>query len=240
MRQRVMIASALACKPKLLIADEPTTALDVTIQAQILELLKALVVDSQSALILITHDLGVVAGICENVHVMYSGRIVESASRRGLFGEPRHPYTAGLLASVPRLDQERGTPLRPIAGSPRDTIPWSDGCAFTPRCPNRIPPCIGVPPVLAPIADARTLERHDLRCVNPVPAPVAEEVTARRRPRAGVGSATRATKTTTSAEPAATRVAKKPAAKKPAAKTPVEPPVKRPVKKAAPRPRRQP
>ncbi len=230
MRQRVMIASALACKPKLLIADEPTTALDVTIQAQILELLKALVVDSKSALILITHDLGVVAGICENVHVMYSGRIVESASRRGLFGEPRHPYTAGLLASVPRLDQERGTPLRPIAGSPRDTIPWSDGCAFTPRCPNRIPLCIGVPPELAPIDSATAPERHDLRCVNPVPAPVAETVTGRRRPRAGVASASRATKTTKSAEPPVKRVTRKA----------VEPPAKRPVKKAAPRPRRQP
>ncbi|HVE63343.1 MAG TPA: ABC transporter ATP-binding protein [Mycobacteriales bacterium] len=196
MRQRVMIASALACKPKLLIADEPTTALDVTIQAQILELLKALVVDSQAALIMITHDLGVVAGLCEKVHVMYSGRIVESADRRELFGNPRHPYTAGLLASVPRLDQERGTPLRPIAGSPRDTIPWSEGCAFAPRCPNRIDSCVGAPPVLLPIDHVSGTGEHDLRCVNPVPVPVAVKVTARRRPTAGIASKTRATRTT--------------------------------------------
>ena len=207
MRQRVMIASALACQPKLLIADEPTTALDVTIQAQILELLKALVVESQSALILITHDLGVVAGLCETVHVMYSGRIVESATRRELFGRPRHPYTAGLLASVPRLDQERGTPLRPIAGSPRDTIPWAHGCAFSPRCPNQIEPCLGGPPMLVPVHDTGALLPHQLRCVNPVPAPVAEQVTAARRPHAGAGlaSATAATATTTEAAPRARR-----------------------------------
>jgi peptide/nickel transport system ATP-binding protein len=125
MRQRVMIAIALACNPRLLIADEPTTALDVTISAQILELLRALVVETGTALVLITHDLGVVAGLCDTVHVMYSGRIVESAARRPLFAEPRHPYTHGLLASVPRLDQARGEPLRPIPGSPSDTLPWA-------------------------------------------------------------------------------------------------------------------
>jgi peptide/nickel transport system ATP-binding protein len=124
MRQRVMIAMALACNPKLLIADEPTTALDVTIQAQILDLLRTLVVDSRTALVLITHDLGVVAGTCDVVHVMYAGRIVESASRLDLFSRPRHPYTVGLLASVPRLDQPRGRPLQPIAGSPRSPA-WS-------------------------------------------------------------------------------------------------------------------
>jgi peptide/nickel transport system ATP-binding protein len=170
MRQRAMIAIALACQPKLLIADEPTTALDVTIQAQILELLRDLVVDSQTALILITHDLGVVAGMCETVHVMYSGRIVESAERHGLFGRPRHPYTAGLLASVPRLDQPRGQPLHPIAGSPRDTIAWSTGCAFSPRCPRRIPGCVGEPPRLVDIAG--DWSRHQLRCINPMPEPV--------------------------------------------------------------------
>ena len=223
MRQRVMIASALACKPKLLIADEPTTALDVTIQAQIIELLRALVVDSQSALILITHDLGVVAGICETVHVMYSGRIVESASRRELFGRPRHPYTAGLLASVPRLDQERGTPLRPIAGSPRDTIPWAGGCAFSPRCPNQIEPCLGDPPALVPVHQVGAMQSHDLRCVNPVAAPAAEQVTAQRRPRAGVGSGTRATRTTAEADAPVKRAAKR--AAKPA----------KPAKRAAPR-----
>jgi peptide/nickel transport system ATP-binding protein len=168
MRQRAMIAIALACKPKLLIADEPTTALDVTIQAQILELLRELVVESQTALVLITHDLGVVAGLCETVHVMYSGRIVESAHRRELFARPRHPYTFGLLASVPRLDQPRGEPLHPIAGSPRDTIPWARGCAFSPRCPNRIEACLGNDIPLEPTEQDFT---HQLRCLNPVPAP---------------------------------------------------------------------
>ena len=168
MRQRSMIAIALACRPKLLFADEPTTALDVTIQAQILELLKELVRGSRTALVLISHDLGVVAGMCETVHVMYSGRIVESAGRRELFGRPRHPYTAGLLASVPRLDQPRGRPLHPIAGSPRDTLAWAAGCAFAPRCPNRIAPCTEGPPALEP--DPGTGAHHLLRCFNPVGA----------------------------------------------------------------------
>ena len=165
MRQRAMIAMALACKPRILIADEPTTALDVTIQAQILELLRELVVDTDAALILITHDLGVVAGICETVHVMYSGRLVESAGRHELFARPRHPYTAGLLASVPRLDLPSGTPLTPIQGSPRDTIPWVTGCAFAPRCPRRVDACVGAPPAL----EADGSAAHLLRCVNPVP-----------------------------------------------------------------------
>ena len=177
MRQRVMIAIALACRPRLLIADEPTTALDVTIQAQILELLRALVVDSGAALILITHDLGVVAGLCERVNVMYAGRIVESASRRELFARPRHPYTTGLLASVPRLDQARGTPLQPIPGSPRDTLPWTQGCAFVPRCTRRVPPCTqGAPDLLPadePGADTTAIP-HLVRCCNPVPPPGVE------------------------------------------------------------------
>jgi peptide/nickel transport system ATP-binding protein len=169
MRQRVMIAMALACQPKLLIADEPTTALDVTIQAQILELLSALIAERDTALILITHDLGVVAGVCETVHVMYSGRFVESADRHELFGRPRHPYTAGLLASVPRLDLPRGAPLHPVKGSPRDVIPWSGGCAFAPRCPNEVDRCTAETPALEDIG------RHGLRCFNPVagPEPVA-------------------------------------------------------------------
>ncbi len=165
MRQRVMIAMALACEPRLLIADEPTTALDVTISAQILELLRRLVADTQTALVLITHDLGVVAGLCDRVHVMYSGRIVESAPRRPLFADPRHPYTTGLLASVPRLDAPRGVPLLPIPGSPSDTLPWARGCAFSPRCTRQVDACLGAPPVLEPLA----LPSHLLRCVNPVP-----------------------------------------------------------------------
>ena len=165
MRQRVMIAMALACQPRLLIADEPTTALDVTISAQILELLRSLVVGSQTALVLITHDLGVVAGLCEQVHVMYSGRIVESAPRRPLFAAPQHPYTTGLLASVPRLDQPRGIPLLPIPGSPSDTLPWVRGCAFSPRCTRQVPGCLDGPPVLEPSPDVAA---HLVRCVNPV------------------------------------------------------------------------
>jgi peptide/nickel transport system ATP-binding protein len=170
MRQRALIAMALSCSPRLLIADEPTTALDVTIQAQILELLKELVVDSGTALVMITHDLGVVAGLCDRVHVMYSGRIIESADRRELFARPRHPYTGGLLASVPRLDGVRGAPLHPIRGSARDTIPWSEGCAFAPRCDNAEDDCLGdiVPLVPDP---AFGLDR-ELRCRHPLqPAP---------------------------------------------------------------------
>jgi peptide/nickel transport system ATP-binding protein len=162
MRQRILIAIALACQPRLLIADEPTTALDVTIQAQILELLKELVSGSQTALLMITHDLGVVAGLCDRVHVMYSGRIVESAERRTLFATPRHPYTGGLMASIPRLDLPRGTPLTPIPGSPTDTLPWSQGCAFAPRCPNCEVDCRMQTPALVP-ADNRAL-----RCFHPL------------------------------------------------------------------------
>jgi peptide/nickel transport system ATP-binding protein len=165
MRQRALIAMALACKPRLLIADEPTTALDVTIQAQILELLRELVVDSATALIMITHDLGVVAGMADDVHVMYSGRIVESAHRRELFAAPRHPYTGGLLASVPRLDQPRTESLRPIPGSPRDTLPWSRGCAFAPRCANVIDTCRVSTPDL--VGDSLRPD-HRLRCFNPL------------------------------------------------------------------------
>jgi peptide/nickel transport system ATP-binding protein len=170
MRQRALIAMALACQPRLLIADEPTTALDVTIQAQILELLKELVRDSGAALVMITHDLGVIAGLCDTVHVMYGGRVVESAGRRELFAEPRHPYTGGLLASVPRLDAPRGAPLHPIPGSPTDLLPWSEGCAFAPRCPNRVEPCTESPPAL------ESAGGRELRCYNPLVA--AEEVPA--------------------------------------------------------------
>jgi peptide/nickel transport system ATP-binding protein len=170
MRQRALIAMALACRPRLLIADEPTTALDVTIQAQILELLKELVRDSGASLVMITHDLGVIAGLCDTVHVMYGGRVVESAERRELFAEPRHPYTGGLLASVPRLDAPRGAPLHPIPGSPTDLLPWSEGCAFAPRCPNRVEPCTESPPAL------ESAGGRELRCYNPLAA--TEEVPA--------------------------------------------------------------
>src|SRR5213078_2609367 len=134
MRQRAMIAMALACKPKLMIADEPTTALDVTIQAQILTLLRELVAEEDTALILITHDLGVVAGMCERVNVMYAGMFMETGSADQLFGSPRHPYTLGLLQSVPRLDAERKTRLTPIEGAPRDMLRAPQACPFQPRC----------------------------------------------------------------------------------------------------------
>ncbi|SEF29019.1 peptide/nickel transport system ATP-binding protein [Amycolatopsis pretoriensis] len=167
MRQRALIAIALACRPRLLIADEPTTALDVTIQAQILALLRELVQDTGTALIMITHDLGVVAGLCDEVNVLYGGKIVERAQRHQLFAEPRHPYTHGLLASIPRLDAGRGEKLIPIRGSVADNIPWDHGCAFAPRCPNAVQACREVQPQLVP--DHGGL----LRCHNPVRPAVA-------------------------------------------------------------------
>jgi len=173
MRQRALIAMSLACQPRLLIADEPTTALDVTIQAQILELLKELVTDSGTALVMITHDLGVVAGLCDVVNVMYSGRVVESATRGELFGTPRHPYTGGLLRSVPRLDQPRGVALNPIPGSPSDTLPWAEACAFAPRCGNVESRCRESSPALA---DDPLRPAHELRCFNPLAPAVLDEV----------------------------------------------------------------
>ncbi|MCP2164479.1 ABC transporter ATP-binding protein [Goodfellowiella coeruleoviolacea] len=162
MRQRALIAMALACRPRLLIADEPTTALDVTIQAQILALLKELVRDTGTALIMITHDLGVVAGLCDQVNVLYGGRIVERAQRHELFVEPRHPYTHGLLASIPRLDAARGQKLVPIPGSVADNIPWDHACAFAPRCANALDVCRGQTPA------EEWHEGRLLRCHNPV------------------------------------------------------------------------
>jgi peptide/nickel transport system ATP-binding protein len=164
MRQRALIAMAVACAPRLLIADEPTTALDVTIQAQILELLKELVDEEGTALLMITHDLGVVAGLCDQVNVLYAGKVVESAARRELFEAPTHPYANGLLGSIPRLDAPRGEPLRPIRGSINDTIAWEDGCAFAPRCDHYTLQCLQGTPVLG---EPRK-PGHQVRCVNPV------------------------------------------------------------------------
>ena len=134
MRQRAMIAMALACKPQLIIADEPTTALDVTVQAQILDLLKDLASQSGTALVLITHDLGVVARYADRVAVMYGGRMVETATARELYGHPAHPYTRGLMASVPRIDGDTRQPLVPIDGQPPNLTALPPGCAFMPRC----------------------------------------------------------------------------------------------------------
>jgi oligopeptide transport system ATP-binding protein len=141
MRQRVMIAMALSCDPKLLIADEPTTALDVTIQAQILELLQRMRRELGMALILITHDLGVVAGIVDRVNVMYAGHVVEASPVEATFREPRHPYTLGLMGSIPRLDAPRGSRLHPIQGVPPLLIDAPPGCPFQPRCPYAVARC---------------------------------------------------------------------------------------------------
>ena len=148
MRQRVMIAMALACQPQLIIADEPTTALDVTVQAQILALLKQLTRETNSALILITHDLGVVARYADRVIVMYGGRIVETARAAELYARPRHPYTRGLMDSVPRLDADTKKRLVPIDGQPPDLANLPPGCAFAPRCKNAINRCQIAPPAL--------------------------------------------------------------------------------------------
>jgi oligopeptide transport system ATP-binding protein len=134
MRQRVMIAMALSCEPQLLIADEPTTALDVTIQAQILELIGKLQEELGMAVLLITHDLGVVAGMADRIIVMYAGRVVEAGPTEQIFADPRMPYTIGLLQSIPRLDEERGHRLNPIRGLPPDLIDLSAACPFAPRC----------------------------------------------------------------------------------------------------------
>ena len=155
MRQRTMIAMALACRPKLIIADEPTTALDVTVQAQILELLKELTREADSALILITHDLGVVARYADRVAVMYAGRIIETASARDLYGAPRHPYTQGLMASIPGVEGSIGRRLKTIDGQPPDLARLPPGCAFAPRCERATGACREAPPSLEPAGNGR-------------------------------------------------------------------------------------
>jgi oligopeptide transport system ATP-binding protein len=150
MRQRVMIAMALSCKPDVLIADEPTTALDVTIQAQILDLMRDLQRTEGTAILLITHDLGVVAGMCHRVNVMYAGKFVEEASVDDLFARPRHPYTLGLLSSIARLDEAATDRLTPIPGQPPDVAHLPAGCAFRPRCPFAIEECaVRYPPLVS-------------------------------------------------------------------------------------------
>jgi oligopeptide transport system ATP-binding protein len=156
MRQRAMIAMALACKPDLVIADEPTTGLDVTIQAQILDLLRMLQHETGTAIIMITHDMGVVAGMCDRAIVMYAGRVAEEANIYDLFGDPRHPYTIALLGSVPRMDQERKR-LNPIVGFPPDLIDPGRGCAFAPRCAFAHDTCLSNTPRLFSVGEGHTV-----------------------------------------------------------------------------------
>ena len=153
-RQRVMIAMALACDPKLLIADEPTTALDVTIQAQILELMRSLSRRLGVAMLIITHNLGVVARYADRVNVMYAGRIIERATAAELYANPRHPYTLGLLRSVPRLDEPRRARLAPIEGQPPDLTRLPPGCSFTPRCAYKVARCDKEAPALETVREA--------------------------------------------------------------------------------------
>ncbi len=181
MRQRVMIAMALALEPQLLIADEPTTALDVTIQAQVLELLQRLTKERGTAVILITHDLGVVAGMTGRINVMYAGFIVEAATTPELFAKPRHPYTVGLLHSIPRVDAGPEEALIPIEGVPPDLRVAPVGCPFAPRCAWRMARCWTENPSLGPLEPGTTVRTsgpeatHRVACWNP---PTADEAAA--------------------------------------------------------------
>jgi oligopeptide transport system ATP-binding protein len=183
MRQRVMIAMALALEPKLMIADEPTTALDVTIQAQVLELLRDLTQRGGTSLILITHDLGVVAGMTQRINVMYAGFVVETATTIELFANPSHPYTVGLLHSIPRVDAEAGEELIPIEGRPPDQRAAPVGCPFAPRCAWRLERCWSENPELLPVVSGTRvvttgpLATHMVACFNP---PTADEAVAGR------------------------------------------------------------
>jgi oligopeptide transport system ATP-binding protein len=159
MRQRVMIAMALICKPKLLVADEPTTALDVTVQAQITDLLRSLSERTGTALIFITHDLGVVAELADRVAVMYAGRVVETASVFELFEDARHPYSVGLLASQPRMDTDEDE-LVPIPGSAPNPVALPSGCAFRTRCPRAEGLCAEVVPSLEAVGPGRQAACH--------------------------------------------------------------------------------
>ena len=172
MRQRVMIALALSCDPKLIIADEPTTALDVTIQAQILELMKELTRELGVALIVITHNLGIVARYADRVNVMYAGKMIEMGQAKQIYHDPLHPYTLGLLASVPRMDQPRGERLVPIIGQPPDLTRLDDGCAFRARCRFAIDRCSNEIPSLQETGDGHSVacwranEIRDLRAAS--------------------------------------------------------------------------
>lgn len=156
MRQRAMIATALSCSPKLLIADEPTTALDVTIQAQILDIMRDISVKTGTSIILITHDLGVIAETCNDLIVMYGGMPMEMGSVEGIFDSPQHPYTQGLLKSVPRMDREQKERLKPIAGSPPDLLKPPEGCPFSTRCPHVMQICKEQPAPMFKVGEDHT------------------------------------------------------------------------------------
>ena len=164
MRQRVMIAMALLCEPDLLIADEPTTALDVTVQAQIIALLRDLQRNHGTAIVMITHDLGVVAGICDDVMVLYGGRVMEQGSAESIFYQPTHPYTVGLLGALPRLDQGAGT-LTAIPGAPPNMARLPAGCPFSERCSQSEPRCLTERPALSTVADRPGVQRACHRAV---------------------------------------------------------------------------
>jgi len=158
MRQRAMIAMALSCNPKLLIADEPTTALDVTIQAQIIDLVKELQKQLGMAVMWITHDLGVIAGMAQIVNVMYAGYIIERGNVKDIYKRPRHPYTMGLLGSLPRLDEDPGTKLISIPGLPPDLIDLPPGCPFAARCTYAVDQCLHeMPPIEEADGEERTI-----------------------------------------------------------------------------------
>jgi peptide/nickel transport system ATP-binding protein len=160
MRQRVMIAMGLSCNPRILIADEPTTALDVTTQAQLLEMMKDMVQHFRASLVIVTHNLGVVARYAQRIYIMYAGRIVESGTTKDIFSRPRHPYTMGLLKCIPRLDEEEGRKLVPINGLPPNLINMPPTCAFLPRCDWKIDRCYQEPwPELTPVNG-----NHFIRC----------------------------------------------------------------------------
>ncbi len=156
MRQRVMLALALSCEPRLIIADEPTTALDVTIQAQILELMKRITDESGMALVIITHNLGIVARYADTVNIMYAGRVVEGGTADEIYASPRHPYTRGLMRSVPRPDVPRTAKLEPIEGQPPDLMDLPPGCSFEPRCPHATDQCRAEAPPLLQITPGHT------------------------------------------------------------------------------------
>ncbi len=161
MRQRVMIALGLSCNPRIIIADEPTTALDVTTQAQLLKLMQDVVREFKASLVIVTHNLGVVARYVERIYVMYAGRIIESGSCKDIFAHPRHPYTMGLLRAVPRLNEPKGKKLVPIVGLPPNLLNMPDTCAFLPRCPYAVEKCRQIP-----WPELRTLENgvHQTAC----------------------------------------------------------------------------